>query len=133
MMKTEVSNIEYMEFLYYLKINEEVEKLEIAEVHMDGWDFGSKGYLEPMKENYYGHSAYHDYPVVNITREAAEFYCGFLKEALNEAGVIKDYKVVSCRLPLHEEWMMAAQGGNIESPYPWKGHYLRNSGRGLRR
>ena len=124
MMKTEVSNLDYQEFLYFLKIKEETEKLEIAKVHSDGWDIGE---MEPIKEHYFSHPAYHEYPVVNITKEGAQLYCDFLKNILNETNAIKGYKVKECRLPNREEWMMAAHGGEIMTPYPWGGHYLRNS------
>ncbi len=124
MMKTEVSNIDYKEFLYYLKANGETEKLETAKVHAEGWEIGE---MKPIQKNYFDHPAYDEYPVVNITKEAAKLYCEFLKDVLNKSDEIKGYKVINCRLPLREEWILAARGGEMLSPYPWGGTYLQNS------
>ena len=52
MMKTEVSNLDYQEFLYYLKVNGESDKSEIAKVHSEGWEIGE---MDPIKENYFKH------------------------------------------------------------------------------
>ena len=120
MMKTEVSNLDYKEFLYALKVNNETEKLKIAKVQNDGWE------SEQFKNTYFDHPAYHDYPVVNITRDAANLYCQFLKETLNANDILKGYQVAECRLPKREEWMLAAHGGRMYAPYPWVGYYLMN-------
>lgn len=122
MMSTEVSNLEYREFLAYLKRNGMDEALEIASVKTDGWK------QKPFQDNYDQHPAYEDYPVVNITREAAEMYCQFLQKALNDNDMIKEgYVIKNMRLPSRAEWVVAAQGGRDNAPYPWGGWYVRNS------
>ena len=121
MMKTEVSNLDYKEFLYHLKTEGETQKLKIAKVHVEGWE------SKQFENTYFDHPSYHDYPVVNITKEAANLYCQFLKKMLNRNDGLKGYKVVECRLPIREEWMLAAHAGRLYPPYPWGGYYLRDS------
>lgn len=122
MMATEVSNLHYKEYLAYLERNGALEELEKARVHTDGWKD------EPYKQTYFDHPAYENYPVVNITKEAAEAYCSFLEETLNRTGQVKEgYKVVHCRLPVRSEWILAAQAGRTYAIYPWGGYYTRNS------
>jgi len=121
MMKTEVSNLDYKEFLAHLKSTDEKEKLELAKVYTDGWE------AEPFQSTYFDHPAYEEYPVVNITKEAAGLYCQFLKEMLNKSDKLRGYKVVECRLPQRDEWILGARGGILLAPYPWGGYYLRNA------
>lgn len=122
MMATEVSNLHYKEYLAYLKRIGAKEELEIAQVRIEGWQ------EEPYQKSYFDHPAYEDYPVVNITKQAAESYCAFLEEILNQSGQVKEgYKVVHCRLPVRDEWILAAQAGKTYAIYPWGGYYTRNS------
>ncbi len=121
MMKTEVSNLDYKEFLAFLKTKGEEEKSEICKIHSEGWKEKS------FEEVYADHPAYENYPVVNITAEAAQLYCEFLKHVLNRSGEIKGYKIAECRLPYRAEWIMAARAGRMFVPYPWGGYYLRDS------
>jgi formylglycine-generating enzyme required for sulfatase activity len=122
MMATEVSNLHYKEYLAYLKRIEAKAELEIAQVRIEGWQ------EESYQKSYFNHPAYENYPVVNITKKAAESYCAFLEETLNRTGQVKEgYKVVHCRLPVRDEWIMAAQGGKTYAIYPWGGFYTRNA------
>jgi formylglycine-generating enzyme required for sulfatase activity len=121
MMKSEVSNIDYQEFFAYLKETGNQSNIDIAKVQEKGWE------VEAFQKTYFQHPVYNDYPVVNITREAAELYCEFLKLALNNSDEIKGYKVSECRLPTRDEWILAARAGHMMSSYPWGGYYLRNN------
>ncbi len=127
MMAREVTNIAYREFLSFLEVNGKTAALEIAKVRSEGWMLPNAE-MEPIARNYFPHPAYEEYPVVNITYEAALLYCDFLKEALNQSSGMKEgYEVVECRLPTRAEWMMAARGNHELTPYPWGGHYVRNA------
>ena len=53
------------------------------------------GYTEPMQRNYHQHPAFNDYPVVNITHEAAMAYCAWLTSEYNSKSSSK----VLFRLP----------------------------------
>ncbi len=123
MSQNEISNLEYQEFLFDLEKNEEKEKLEIAQIHNDNWIKGNNN-NEPFKEVYSSHPAYHHYPVVNITRDAAYLYCQWLTEKWQEKSGIQD---IEFRLPGEFEWMYAARGGHDLSPFPWGGYYTRNA------
>ena len=122
MMSTEVSNLNYKEFLAFLERNQLSQKQEIAKTREDGWND------EVFQKTYFRHPAYDDYPVVNITKKAAQLYCDWLEETLNHSGHIKEgYQVVDCRLPTSQEWIVAAQSGHPSAIYPWGGFYTRNA------
>lgn len=115
--RTEVSNLEYREFLYHVEKNQP-ELLPIVQIDSLRWTELS---MEPFVHHYHRHSAYNDYPVVNITHEAAMLYCAWLTDFNRENGLFSgvDGYQVTYRLPTHEEWMFAAQGGKGEVPYAW--------------
>ncbi len=123
MFQGEVSNQDYAEFLHYLKTNGETEKLKIAQVDTTLWDMGS-GFNKPFQDHYNSHPAYRNYPVVNITKEAAELYCAWLTENFlpNKLGDSK----LKFRLPTHDEWIYAANGGQANPVYSWEGPFLRD-------
>ncbi len=117
MSRTEVSNVEYREFLYHIEKN----KPELLEtVQIDSLRWAEVG-MEPFITHYHRHPAYGEYPVVNISHEAAMLYCAWLTEFNREVGLFagEEGYQVTYRLPNHEEWMFAAQGGKGEVPYAW--------------
>ncbi len=123
MQTTEVTNIQYRTFLNDLKAKGDMEAYEKAMVDSTKWRFPN-AYQEPMVTYYFRHPAYDQYPVVNVSREGAELYCKWLSDKYKEENpdVCCDF-----RLPYRAEWIMAARGGYLNSPYPWGGPYLRNS------
>lgn len=123
MLKTEVTNAQYQEFLNSLINEDEVKKYQIQ---ADKWTSMSVN-AEPFKEHYHTHPAYQNYPVVNVTREGAEAYCAWLTEQYNnmEIGLPEGYSIVF-RLPARSEWVHAANGGKT-GPYSWGGPFLRNT------
>jgi formylglycine-generating enzyme required for sulfatase activity len=118
--KFEVSNKQYADFLNYLKQNNQTEKLNIAQVDSANWNVFSNN-ENPFTKYYHAHPAYNNYPIVNISYEAANLYCDWLTEQYN-AGKKKKYRKVKFRLPTEEEWMIAAKGGVQEAIYPWEGN-----------
>ena len=67
-----------------------------------------------------------NFPVVNISYQAAKAYCQWLQDKYNAIPKRK-YKKVVMSLPTGTEWLMAAIG-KLENPtYPWGGPFLRNS------
>ena len=126
MMKSEVSNLDYKEFLAFLKREGRTEDLKIAQIHNEGWQIDGK-FNEPYVKTYASHPSFNDYPVVNISNEAALLYCEFLKESINKNNALKGYKIKEVRLPLKAEWIMAAKAGRDLAPYPWGGYYVRNA------
>ena len=120
MQKTEVTNLQYREFLNNLKANNEFEKLKIAKIDSSKWNIKKK-HLQPYTNMYHWHPAYDNYPTVNISYEAALLYCEWLSEKYK-----KEHNVnINFRLPSENEWIYAAKGGS-NNKYPWEGNYLRN-------
>ncbi|MFT6846502.1 MAG: sulfatase activating formylglycine-generating enzyme, partial [Cryomorphaceae bacterium] len=122
MFRTEVSNLNYAEFLNFL--TEDKLKSKYA-VKSNNWTelFAS----EPLAEHYYAHPAYENYPVVNVSAENAGAYCDWLTSVYEtiDIGLPDDMKLVF-RLPTRAEWVRAANGEAISS-YSWGSGYLRNT------
>lgn len=121
--QTEVSNLQYREFLESLKSQGRSEDFQVAQIDSLMWQEKLQ-YNEPYVEYYHNHPAYNDYPVVNISHEGAKLYCNWLEGVLNassEDGL--EYKVT---LPTRNQWIAAAKGGYELSPYPWGGPFVRN-------
>ncbi len=113
---TEVSNSEYATFLVENNTPEN-------QIQYQNWSayFSYKYY-----EMYGKHSSFNDYPVVNISFQAAQAYCIWLTKSYNALEKRK-YKKVNFRLPTAKEWQWMARGGNTNYMYPWGGPYCRNS------
>lgn len=126
MSKTEMTNFDYLEFLAHLKKNKEWEKYEIAKVDSSKWKTSfDNAYLDPMVSTYHNHPAYHDYPVVNISKEGAEMYCEWLSWAYDSisGGELK----LTFRIPTKAEYIRAARGNDHNAQYAWKGTFLKNA------
>jgi sulfatase modifying factor 1 len=122
---TEITNKQYRDFLNDLSANGETEKLHRAMVDSSKW--ATQLVLnEPYKAYYFRHPAYDNYPVVNITKEGASLYCGWLTEKYNATAKAK----VRFALPTEEQWTRAAQGGDASAIYPWKGSTVKYEGKG---
>jgi len=122
MSKTEVSNNEYTEFLQSV---DDEDRAEAYAIKAQEWT--EKMSSIPMAKYYHTHEAYQNYPVVNVTREAALAYCDWLtkKYASMDIGLPDDMKVVFS-LPRRAEWVHAANG-DLSGPYAWGGPNLRNA------
>ena len=116
----EVTNKEYREFLNDLKLKN-IDKYMKCLYDSTQWvKKFSAAFNEPMQKSYHSHPAYDNYPIVNITKEAAESYCEWLTEKYNSASK-KAYKKVKFRLPTESEWKKIASpliGHNL----PWYGN-----------
>jgi formylglycine-generating enzyme required for sulfatase activity len=115
--KYEVTNFLYRNFENDLKLNKRTNDLKTACVDTLNWR-DNKCYNEPFVEYYYRHLAYDNYPVVNISYDAANLFCKWLTEKYN-ANPKRKFKKVIFRLPNEKEWEFAAAGGeNNYFPYP---------------
>jgi len=119
--KFEVSNYLYSLFEKDLKANNNTDLLKIAMVDSANWN-DKLAYNKPYADYYYTHPAYKNYPVVNISYDAAILFCQWLTEKYNGFPKRK-FKNVVFRLPNSKEWTFAARGNNSSMPYPW-GPYL---------
>ena len=120
--KYEVSNLEYRNFLGYLK-TKDASLAEKYKVDTTKW-LSELRYCEPMANYYHLHPAYNNYPVVCVSYEAALAYCYWLSDQYN-ADSKRKFKKVRFFLPSEEQWMAVANGGNKNKMYPWSNYYLR--------
>lgn len=113
---TELTNYEYQQFLLE---NPDPE----YRIHTENWtDITRYSYILQ-----YGNPAlFREYPVVNISYDAARAYCAWLTEKY-ASWEKRPYKKVVFRLPTPEEWELAARGNREGSRYPWGGPYTQNS------
>ena len=118
----ETTNFQYREFLNELKKEKKFKSLEIAQIDSANWVL-KNNYMEPFMDYYHIHPAYDNYPVVNISYEAAKLYCHWLSQKYNNNPHRKFNKVL-IRLPSKEEWQKAAIGTMQQAPYPWGGPYV---------
>jgi len=124
MQESEVSNLDYNEFLNDLKANSKTEDYETAKRKAENWSrFRPLSYGEPFVETYHKHPAFDEYPVFTISKKGAELYCKWLTKNWQ-----KKYSKhqINFRLPTEHEWVYAAKGGYDYAPYPWGTHYYRN-------
>jgi sulfatase modifying factor 1 len=123
--KFEVSNKNYRVFLQALIKKNQIADLTIAQIDTLKWNDNISTYSNNPYVNYYHkHPAYNDYPVVNVSYEAAQLYCEWITKTYNSAPKRK-FKKVLFRLPTENEWETAARGGDSLAKYPWKGEFLR--------
>jgi formylglycine-generating enzyme required for sulfatase activity len=125
MSKTEVSNGEYRKFIEYLKSINDAEKLSYCYVDSSRWK-DVLAHSENFINHYFANTLYNDYPVVNISYEAATQYCRWLSDSLNRNNNEFKYEVT---LPSRVEWLRATTKGTSVGLYAWNGLYLTHSGK----
>jgi len=96
--QTEVRNIDYLEYLYWLNRVFAVDYPRIIQKALpDTLVWREKlGYNEPMVNFYLRHPAYRDYPVVGVNWLQARDYCNWRSDRVNEFllvqyGILKHY------------------------------------------
>ena len=127
--KTELTNLQYLEYLYYLKKNQGMETHNKMLPDTAVWR-NKQGYNEPYVAYYFRHPAYRNYPLVGITKKQAESYCEWLEMILNDKfsnDPKHPVQKINVRLPTEAEWELAARGGNPNAIFPWKGEEMRRT------
>jgi len=118
----EVTNNEYQNFLQYLKTSGKTE--EFSKCMYDSTQWSKKfpqSFNQPTVDVYHWHPKYQNYPVVNITLEAAKLYCQWLTNNYNDNPKRSSNKVLM-RLPTEREWEFFSKplpGHNL----PWFGSF----------
>lgn len=127
---TEVSNLEYLTFIFDLIIQNRKEDFLKAKPDQSQWVkvFEGKYDFKNLKDTYFSGKAYRDYPVVNISREGAEMYCKWLTNATNEYLASKNKPLMNdLRIPTNHEWTYAARSGTVIADFPWKTNVTQNN------
>jgi sulfatase modifying factor 1 len=90
--QTEVSNIAYLEYLYWLnRVFGQDFPVVVRNARPDTLVWREKlAYNEPLVENYLRHPSYHDYPVVGVTWVQANDYCLWRTDRVNERILINE-------------------------------------------
>jgi gliding motility-associated lipoprotein GldJ len=90
--QTEVSNLAYLEYLYWLdRVFGQDFPAVVHNARPDTLVWREKlAYNEPLVENYLRHPAYHDYPVVGVNWIQANDYCLWRTDRVNEMMLIKE-------------------------------------------
>lgn len=128
MQTTEITNLQYRTFLADLLIQKRNEDYLMAKPKQDMWvKKFPYSYNEPMQNMYFWHPAYDDYPVVNISRKAAEMYCAWLTIEANKVLQAENKPLINdVRIPADIEWAYAAN--NMYKAKYASGHdFLRDS------
>ncbi len=100
--KFEVSQADYKIFLESIKSNSSL----YSEYYPDTTQWTNKfpkAFTQPWEAKYFSHDAFNNFPIVNITQEAANAYCNWLTKNY------KGKKKVIYRLASSEEWLIVAK------------------------
>jgi formylglycine-generating enzyme required for sulfatase activity len=120
--KEEVTNREYRQFLAAVSRSEYKPSFNGLAIDSANWaHIDGEGYAK----HYHSHPAYDNYPIVNISYEAALEYCKWVTENFNKNSD-NDF-TLEFKLPSRAEWMKAAQGSKQYTPYSWGGPRVRNA------
>jgi len=152
--ETEVANIHWLEYLYYVKLDSSREFYESALPDTTVWA-RDLAYNDPYVDHYLRYPGFRYFPVVGVTWKQAVDYCEWRTAVVNlklaedagledmtaespnvriplESGVV----LPNYRLPSEAEWEYAAQAligtqwldenQTHKRLYPWDGHALRN-------
>lgn len=119
--KFEVTNVDYRRFLNDIKSKVDESHFQTLKIDSTQW-INEEIYREKYVKFYHIHPAFDLNPVVNISRAAAEAYCGWLTITY-QSNPKRTYQRVLFRLPTTTEWQQAAHGSDSVSNYPWEGDF----------
>lgn len=89
--ETEVSNIDYLEYIYWLTRIYGGKSYAVTTALPDTLVWRSQlAYNEPMVDVYFRHPAYHEYPVVGVSWDQAAAYSTWRSDRVNEIILINE-------------------------------------------
>ncbi|MCD6018419.1 MAG: hypothetical protein K0S53_1540 [Bacteroidetes bacterium] len=119
MRTTEITNLEYRTFMMDLLVSGRKEDYLIAKPDQEMWKKKFPySFNDPLVSLYFSHPAYDEYPVVNISRKAAQLYCDWLTIETNKILKETDKPLMNdLRIPDEYEWALAASNGKNSVKY----------------
>ncbi|HRG00463.1 MAG TPA: SUMF1/EgtB/PvdO family nonheme iron enzyme [Bacteroidia bacterium] len=126
---TEVNNLEYRTFLADLLIQNRTADYLLAKPNQEAWVTKFPwSFNEPMRDMYFWHPAYDEYPVVNVSRRGAEMYCEWLTTETNNYLKANNKPLINdLRIPVDIEWAYAASNKLNKVKYATGHEQLRDS------
>lgn len=105
-----ITNLEYKAFLADLLARNRNEDYLACEVHSENW---VKHGCNTLAADYFQDKTYNDFPVVNISYDAARLFCKWLEEETGDYIRQNNLKLkpLKIRLPYDEEWVFSAREG----------------------
>lgn len=105
-----ITNLEYKAFLADLLARNRNDDYLTCEVHTENW---TKHGCNKLADEYFQEKTYNDFPVVNISYEAARLFCRWLEEETGNYIRQNNLKLkpLRIRLPYDEEWVFSAREG----------------------
>lgn len=123
--KYEVSNAEYREYLNFLEKKGDTSLLKLSSLQNENWL--TEPSLSLLSEHYFSNPVFDNYPVVNISYQAAIGYCEYLSSKINNAKLSSAGIKIRVRLPFHAEIIRAGVGDALFQKYPWTQAGLKDS------
>lgn len=83
---------------------------------------------DPLRQYYYFHPAFDEYPVVGVKWTQALLFCEWRTKFMNYNREMEgQFPMPNFRLASEAEWEYAARGGRDMAKYPWGSPYVRNA------
>ena len=132
--QTEVGNIHWREYLYYLSdVKKDELEYEKRLPDTSAWQLETDTVHDPLSEYYFRHPSFNNYPVVGVSYEQVIEFCKWRTYIVNLGMYIHENKLTNFkehlkdpfpikiyyRLPTKEEWEMIAGGKLSPQQYPF--------------